>query len=142
MSSFVLLLLLLPIDVSPSAGSSLPSVRWVDPSASTGLADLLDGPPVQAYRDPLTRRFRQPSPEEVTALRAATEAAVAERRRPLLEQALDGPAGGFRLELDDSFRRELRAVLGPGGMSLTCVGKARYPMSEAAPKGSAPGKDR
>ena len=81
------------------------SVLWV--AADQSVALTAQGRSAQAFRDPLSGRFRVPDPAQVSAARR--EAALQRRppRRSVVEEAVTGPAGGFRVDLGEGYQVEL-----------------------------------
>ena len=113
---------------TPSTPPAAENVTWVAGAAGSVSWTVPDAS-YHAFQDPVTRRFRAPTPAErarVPELRRGVGAAVS---RPLVEERLPGPTGGVRLDLQGRFRSALVATRGEDGRLHVGCAEAHSPES-------------
>lgn len=115
-------------DATPSTPPEKENVAWVAGAADSVTWTVPDAS-YRAYQDPITRRYRAPTPAEragVPELRRGVGAAVS---RPLVEERLPEPTGGVRLDLQGRFRSALVATRGEDGRLHVGCAEAHGPES-------------
>lgn len=97
-------------------------IVWVSFFDATGAAPALGGGSGLAFRDPSSGRFVRPAEVAVPEGRELSEVVVGAPRRAVVERAVAGPAGGYRVGLRESGRAVSAVVAWRGEEGEVLVG--------------------